>query len=185
MLPAPFIVLLDANALFPFTLRDTLLRAAALGLYQPRWSGEILSEVERSVVATGKMSASSASRLRAVMEREFPEALVTAYEPLVPAMQNDPGDRHVVAAALKCGAQVIVTANLKHFTALPDGVEAQSPDEFLCNLFDLDPVEMVELLRRQAADLQRPPVVFDDLLERLRRVTPEFIGLVMDQLDGE
>lgn len=36
MQPAPFIVILDANVLFPFTLRDTLLRAAAAGFYQAR-----------------------------------------------------------------------------------------------------------------------------------------------------
>lgn len=45
MVPAPFIVLLDANALFPFTLRDTLLRAAAAGFYQVRWSAQILDEM--------------------------------------------------------------------------------------------------------------------------------------------
>ncbi|MEM6789480.1 MAG: toxin-antitoxin system, toxin component, PIN family protein [Myxococcota bacterium] len=38
MVPAPFIVVVDANALFPLTLRDTLLRAAAAGFYQLQWS---------------------------------------------------------------------------------------------------------------------------------------------------
>ena len=32
MIPAPFKVVLDANVLYPFTLRDTLLRAAAAAL---------------------------------------------------------------------------------------------------------------------------------------------------------
>ncbi|HMA95495.1 MAG TPA: hypothetical protein VKP30_22555 [Polyangiaceae bacterium] len=41
----------------------------------------------------------------------FPEADVTDYEPLIAAMQNDPKDRHVVAAAVKSGAQVIATSN--------------------------------------------------------------------------
>ncbi len=39
MLPAPFKVVLDANVLYPFTLRDTLLRAAAAGFFQAYWSG--------------------------------------------------------------------------------------------------------------------------------------------------
>jgi hypothetical protein len=47
--------------------------------------------------------------------------MVMGYEPLVAAMQNDMKDRHVVAAAVKAGAQVIITANLKDFTPLPDG----------------------------------------------------------------
>jgi hypothetical protein len=93
-------------------------------------------------------------------------------------MRNDPKDRHVVAAAVKAGAQVITTANLRDFAELPDGVEAQSPDEFLCNLFDLDPDGFEELLREQAADLAKPSVTFEELLERLARVVPEVVEAV-------
>jgi hypothetical protein len=38
MVPTPFIVVVDANVLFPLTLRDTVLRAAAADFYQLRWS---------------------------------------------------------------------------------------------------------------------------------------------------
>jgi predicted nucleic acid-binding protein len=179
MVPAPFVVVLDANVLFPFTLRDTLLRAAAAGFYQLRWSSKILDEMSRNLVATQTMSADKAQRLRAIMEREFPDAEVKGYEPLVASMSNDEKDRHVVAAAVRAGAQVIVTANLKDFTPLPEGVEAQSPDEFLGNLFDLGPDEFVELLREQAADLVRPPMTFEDLLETLRRVAPDVVLTVL------
>jgi hypothetical protein len=96
-------------------------------------------------------------------------------------MPNHPKDRHVVAAAVKAGAQVITTANLKDFAALPDGIEAQSPDEFLCNIFDLDPVGFDELLREQAADLVKPPMSFDELLIRLGRIVPEFVEGVRRQ----
>ena len=74
MAPSPFIVLLDANALFPFSLRDTLLRAAAAGFYQVRWSSQILDEMTRNLVAKGTMPEDKANRLRAIMTREFPEA---------------------------------------------------------------------------------------------------------------
>ena len=93
-------------------------------------------------------------------------------------MQNQAKDRHVVAAAVKAGAQVIVTANLKDFTPVPDGLEAQGPDEFLCNLFDLDPEGFVELLREQAMDLKAPPLAFNDLLVRLEQVAPDLVALV-------
>lgn len=73
---------------------------------------------------------------------------------------------------------MITTANLKDFTPLPDGLEAQSPDEFLCNLFDLDPVGFVDLLREQADDLVKPRVTLDELLERLARVAPDLVALV-------
>jgi predicted nucleic acid-binding protein len=182
MLPAPFTVVLDANVLFPFTLRDTLLRAAAAGFYEVRWSARILDEMTRNLVATGTMTADKARRLRRVMEREFPEAEVTDYEHLIPAMENDEKDRHVVAAAVKAGAQVITTANLKDFAPLPDGIEAQSPDEFLGNLFDLKIEEFIDLLREQAADLDRPPMTFDELLARLARVAPTLVAAVREHV---
>jgi len=184
MVPAPFIVVLDANVLFPFSLRDTLLRAAAAGFYQVRWSSQILDEMERSLVATATMPAEKARRLRAIMEREFPEAEVTGYEHLIAAMKNDEKDRHVAAAAVKVGAQVITTANLKDFGALPDGIEAQSPDVFLCNLFDLDPEGFVELLREQAADLVNPPMDLDELLARLARVVPDLVAAIREHIGG-
>lgn len=178
MVPAPFIVILDANVLFPFTLRDTLLRAAAMGFYQVRWTAQILDEMARNLVSSNTMSAEKAACLRSVMESQFPEAEVSGYEPLIAAMENDEKDRHVAAAAVKAGAQVITTANLKDFYRLPDGLEAQSPDEFLCNLFDLDPDGFVGMLREQAADLVKPPMTFDELLERLARVVPDLVVAV-------
>jgi len=42
MQPSSLIAVLDANVLYPFTLRDTLLRAAAAGLFQAQWSDKIL-----------------------------------------------------------------------------------------------------------------------------------------------
>jgi hypothetical protein len=155
-----------------------VLRAAAADFYQLRWSREILDEMERNLVSTGTMPADKAARLRVTMEKFFPEAMVTGYEPLVAAMKNHAKDRHVVAAAVKAGAQVVTTANLKDFTPLPDGIEAQSPDEFLCNLFDLDADAFIEMLREQAADLQKPPVSFDELLERLSRAAPDLVAAV-------
>jgi predicted nucleic acid-binding protein len=182
MVPAPFIVVVDANVLFPFTLRDTVLRAAAFDLYQLRWSAEILNEMERNLVSTRAISAEKAARLRRTMETYFPEAMVTGYEPLVASMQNDLKDRHVVAAAVKAGAQVVVTANIRDFTPLPDGIEAQSPDAFLCNLFDLDPDGFVEMLSEQAADLQKPPVTLEELLSRLAKPAPELVAAIREFL---
>lgn len=178
----PFIVVIDANILFPFTLRDTVLRAAHAGLYQVRWSATILDEMERNLVSTKTVTAPQAAKLRAKMEDVFPEAMVTGHEPLIDAMLNHKKDRHVSAAAVKSGAQVIVTANLKDFKRLPDGIEAQSPDEFLSNLFDLDKIRFVEILRSQAADLAKPPVTFDELLARIEKSAPELIKHVRAHL---
>ncbi|MCB9585045.1 MAG: PIN domain-containing protein [Polyangiaceae bacterium] len=174
MIVAPFKVVLDANVLFPFSLRDTLLRAAAEGLFQLYWSEEILDETLRNLLSTNRMNALQAGRLRAAMTDAFPEAMVDGYQPLVAAMTNHEKDRHVAAVAVKAGAQVIVTSNLKDFATLPHGIEAQSPDEFLCNLFDLQPDGMVDLIREQAQALKNPPRSFEDLVRGLAKSVPEF-----------
>lgn len=124
------------------------------------------------------MDAKKAAQLRAVMTAAFPDAEVTGYEPLVAGMSNDPKARHVAAAAVTAGAQVIVTSNLRDFKLLPSGIEAQSPDDFLCHLFELDPSAFVALLRAQAIDLDEPRVSFAELLGRLRRVVPRFVEAV-------
>lgn len=157
MLAAPFRVVLDACVLYPMHLRDVLLQAAAEGLYQVYWSREILDEATRNLIANLQIAAPQAARLIAVMSSAFPEATVTDYEHLVGAMRNDPKDRHVVAAAVKAGAQVVVTENIRDFAAMPDGIEAQTADDFLCNLFDLNPDRMLLALEKICARRKRPP----------------------------
>ena len=178
MLVAPFRVVLDANVLFPLSLRDTLLRCAAADLYQLHWSEHILDEMERNLTSTGATTPEQARRLRTTMEGAFPEARATDYESLIPTMPNHDKDRHVAAAALKAGAQVIVTSNLKDFQALPEGIEAQSPDEFLCNVFDLDPAAVTEVIQQQAQALRKPPRSFQALLGGLEKTVPAFVSLV-------
>lgn len=176
MVPAIFRVVLDANVLFPFSLRDTLLRAADAGYYQLYWSEEILAEAQRNLVARGHITEEQSERLFSRMVDAFPEAMVVDHEPLIEGMANDPKDRHVAAAAVKAGAQVIVTFNTKDFRTLPEGIEAQSPNTFLSNIFDLDPHGLIELLRQQASALRRPPKTFDQLLDGLTKTVPEFTG---------
>lgn len=181
MLPAPFRGVLDANVLYPFTLRDTLLRAAAAGLFQLKWTEQILDEAMRNLVGDEVITEEQASRLRAAMSRAFPEAFVTDYEALVVGLTNDEKDRHVVAAAIRAGAQVIVTSNLADFRPLPEGIEAQHPDEFLCNLFDLQPDLMKQLVVEQAAALRNPPRRFEEVVAALARLVPDFAKAVRVQ----
>lgn len=176
MIAAPFKVVLDASVLYPFTLRDTLLRAAEAGFFQAYWSTQILDEVLRNLVADLRITQVQAQTLSAAMSEAFPEAMVTGHEPLIAAMRNHEKDRHVAAAAVKAGAEVIVTSNTKHFQELPEDLEAQSPDEFLGNLFDLDPDTMVDILKQQADDLRKPPCSLEDLLRSLDKVVPTFVA---------
>lgn len=178
MIVAPFKVVLDANVLYPFALRDTLLRAAAAAHFQAYWSELILEEATRNLVANNVATDAQATRLRNAMAKAFPEALVTDHEALIASMNNQEKDRHVSAAAVKSGAQVIVTINLADFNELPDGIEAQHPDEFLSDLFDLDPDSLTAIVKSQAADLKAPPVTFEEILRSLEKLVPNFAKAV-------
>lgn len=180
MIPAPFKVVLDACVLYPFTVRDVLLQAAAQGFYQVYWSETILDEAFRNLISDGRMAEDSAAKLVAVMQRAFPEAQVTDYKALIPSMRNDEKDRHVAAAAVKAGAQVIVTANTRDFHDLPSGIDAQTPDEFLCNLFDLDPAHMMGVLETIARRYRKPPMEIPHIVNAL--ALDEFGALVRARL---
>lgn len=138
-----FSAVLDTNALYPFSLRDTLLRLAELELYTPLWSERILEEMRRNLVER-QIADEQAERILSAMRGAFEEAEVDAGEidRLEPAMTNDPKDRHVLAAAVAAGSELIVTFNLDDFPAEacePLGVEAIHPDDFLIDLHDLSP----------------------------------------------
>ena len=111
-----FIVVYDANALYPNTLRDLLIRVGQAGLVQAKWTNEILDEMLR-VLSRNRpdIPPEKLDRLRQLMNKAVRDCLISGYEPLVEGLKlPDPGDRQVLAAAVKAGAQVIVTSNLKH-----------------------------------------------------------------------
>ena len=103
----------------------------------------------------------------AQMREAFDDALVTGWQELEPGIRlPDLDDRHVVAAAVRGGAQGIITANAKDFpaTALePFGLEAVHPDDFLLDQLDLSPPTILQVIRDQAARTRRPPLTPRDL----------------------
>lgn len=103
-----FVVLLDANVLYPAYLRDALLRLAEAEVYQVRWSRQILDELSRNVLQRNPdLPEENMERLVKTMEGAFPEAMVTGHETLIPSMTNDPKYRHVLAAAIRGRADVV------------------------------------------------------------------------------
>jgi hypothetical protein len=67
--------------------------------------------------------------------------LVTGYEGLIGTFDLlDPDDRHVAAAAIKAGAQVIVTRDSRGFSQEfldEHGICLKDPDDFVADLVDL------------------------------------------------
>ncbi len=112
-----FIAVLDACVLYPASLRDTLLRAAMRDFYRPQWSAQILDEVTRNLRDNRGLTIEQANRLLNAIRRHFSEAEVTDYESLIPLLTCHEKDRHVLAAAIRARADVIVTFNLKDFPA--------------------------------------------------------------------
>jgi predicted nucleic acid-binding protein len=179
-----FVVLLDANVLYPAWLRDALLRMVETKVFQVRCSARILDEAQRNI-KTNRPDIDPAIIDRTFHDmREFFEkegALVTGYEPLEPAMTNHQKDRHVLAAAIVGRADVIVTENLADFPKAsrdPYGIDAQHPDEFLCNQWELDEEAMTDAIAQWIVDLVNPPLTLDQLLQKLERHTPQFCKIV-------
>ena len=153
---------LDANVIYPAFLRDVLLRLAASNLYHPRWTARIHDEWIRNVIHNRPdLSPTAFARIRAQMDAHFSGALVTGFEALERHFEGvHKDDRHVAAAALKAGADRIITQNLKDFSAealKPHGIVAIHPDDFVCDLIRMDPVTTRGVLEAHRVVLQRPP----------------------------
>jgi len=165
--PAQVIAVLDANVLFPQFLRDVLLRMAAAELFAPRWTDRIQREWSRNLaIVRPDIPPERLDRLRNLMEIAFPAARVTGYRPFERKFsQVDAKDRHVAAAALKAGASVIVTHNLRDFPAaglVQHGLTAADPDSFVLSLIARDRETVRSVLERHRTGLTRPAYTPDD-----------------------
>jgi len=169
-----FVVVYDANVLYPSTLRDVLIRVALTGLVQAKWTDDILDEVFDNIKAnrpdldTGKLD-----RTRLLMQRAVRDSMVTGYRRLIDVVElPDPEDRHVVAAAIRARAQLIVTFNLKHFPAdelAAWDIQAKHPDDFLIDQFHLDAIRVHQAVQAVADSWRNPPGTSDDVLDSLDR----------------
>lgn len=176
---ATFTALYDACVLYQAPLRDLLVRVAAKGLFRAKWTDTIHEEWIRNLLSNRPdLSVEQLQRTRHLMNTHVPDSLVTGYQGFISSLSlPDPKDCHVLAAAIRANASVIVTYNLSDFpksTLAEYGLEAQHPDEFLSHLVDLDPWRICQTVREQREDLRHPPQSAKELLE-----TFEKLGLPM------
>jgi predicted nucleic acid-binding protein len=173
-----YIAVLDTCVLAPMPLCDTLLRLAEdPAFYIPKWSADIMRELRSTLQRMGYTPAQAERRIVA-MESAFEDASVTGYECLAGAMTNDPKDRHVLAAAVRCGAHAIVTHNVKHFrpeSTKPHDLDILTPDDFLMHQFHFNDELLKEKLAAQATARK---VSLDALLDRLQRFAPNCVKLL-------
>ena len=168
-----FVVIYDACVLYPAALRDFLMRVARTGIVRARWSETILDECFRAIMRERpELRMEALERTRGLMREAVPDCIVSGHENLIDGLVlPDPDDRHVLAAAIRSGAQTIVTFNLKDFPAEvlePLGIEARHPDDFIIDQISLAPGLMVGALLEQVAALRNPPMLREQVVDRLR-----------------
>lgn len=171
----PFIVVYDASALYPNAQRDLLIRIARQGLVQAKWTEQIVDEMLRARKRRDPdVDPAKLTRLRKLVNDAVADCIVTGYEPLIDMLRlPDPDDRHVLAAAIKASAQVIVTANMKDFPAADLSqwdIEAKTPDDFVFDQINIDDRIVFSCVQEIANARQRSPKTVLDVLAELENV---------------
>lgn len=168
------VALYDANVLYSATLRDTLMHLTLSTLVEAKWTAAIQAEWLRHIVQNRPdLERSKLERTQALMNYAVPNALVDGFEVLIETLElPDPADRHVLAAAIHCNAQIIVTANLKDFprdTLEPFGLEALHPDEFICRLLEINAAAVIAALKLQREAMKYPAMSAETFLQMLEQ----------------
>ncbi len=171
---AGFSAFYDANVLYPAELRNLLMHLAVTGLFRAKWSADVHEEWISSLLKNRHdLTRDKLERTRMLMDKHAIDALVIGYEDLIPGLQlPDPNDRHVLAAAIRGQANVIVTMNLRDFPSdvlAAFGIEAQHPDEFILHLLDVAPGSVVAAAENHRQSLKNPPKTVSEYLETLER----------------
>src|SRR5690606_39002666 len=103
----------------------------------------------------------------------FPDALVDNYEPLVESLSlPDENDRHVLAAAIKTNANIIVTNNVKDFPAeylARFGLSVKTADDFITDTIDLNNDVALKAFRIMVMNRTNPDLDEFEVLDRLRK----------------
>ncbi len=167
-----FTAVLDTNIIYPIEIRDVLFWFAHYELFTPKWSNNIFDEWKRVMKQKGIKEEEIKKRVD-MANLAFPDAFVFNYEPLIETLTlPDINDRHVMAAAIKTNANVIVTNNLKDF---PDkylatfGLSAKSADDFITDIIDLNHDKAVEAFRKLVLNRRNPDLDEFEVLDVLRK----------------
>ena len=167
-----FTCVLDTNVIYPIEIRDLLLWFAFYELFTPKWSRHIFSEWEEVMRRKGVDDEEIKKRINR-MNEAFPDALVNNYESLVNNLElPDSKDNHVLAAAIKTNANLIVTNNLKDF---PEeylskfGLKAKGADDFLTDIIDLNPDQAVEAFKKLVLNRRNPDLDEFEVLDIFRK----------------
>ncbi|OQD44130.1 nuclease [Croceivirga radicis] len=166
-----FICVLDTNVIYPIEIRDLLFWFAHYDLYTPKWSEHIFDEWADVMKRKG-VSEEEISKRMSKANLAFPDAFVPNYSGLISGLElSDPNDCHVLAAAIKTNANVIVTNNIKDFPKeylSSFGLSAKTADDFLTDIIDLNPEEAVKAFKEMVLYRRNPDLDEFEVLDILR-----------------
>ena len=167
-----FTAFLDANVLYPAQLRNLLMYLAVPAIFRARWSEHVQEEwISNLLESRPDLTRAQLERTRRLMNTHVPDALVTGYDHLIPALTlPDPNDRHVLAAAIRGGADVIVTNNLRDFPkdVLEEyEIDALTPDEFILHQIGLYPEAVCAAVEEHRTSLHNPSMSREEYLQML------------------
>jgi predicted nucleic acid-binding protein len=186
-----FTAFFDASVLYGSALRNLLMHLALIGLFRAKWSGGVHEEWMTALLRNRPdLSREKLERTRMLMDLHAEDALVTGYEDLIEGLKlPDPDDRHVLAAAIRGRADIIVTANTRDFPAevlRSFGIEPQHPDEFVVHLLDLAPGLVLTAARRHRESLKNPPKTPEEYLDMLEKEgLTETVAILREYMTGE
>jgi len=167
-----FTCVLDTNVIYPIDIRDLLFWFASYDLFTPKWSKHIFAEWENVMRRKGIPEEEIKKRLNKA-QRAFPDALVENYESLVNALElPDEKDRHVLAAAIKTNANIIVTNNLKDFPPVylaSFGLTAKTADDFITDTIDLNTHLALVAFKALVFNRTNPNLDEFEILDRFRK----------------
>lgn len=167
-----FTCVLDTNIVYPLWTRDLLLWFAHHDLYTPKWSKHIFDEWIK-VMRKKNILEDEISKRTSMVSNAFPDALVENYEPLIRTLTlPDEKDRHVLAAAIKTNANLIVTNNLKDFPKeylASFGLSAKCADDFFTDIIDLNHEASIKAFRDLVLCKKNPPLDKFQVLDYLRK----------------
>ncbi|MBC8757002.1 PIN domain-containing protein [Kordia sp. YSTF-M3] len=167
-----FTAVLDTNIIYPIEIRDLLFWFAHYDLFTVKWSKHIFDEWE-SVMKRKDISEAEIKKRTNFASLAFPDALVTNYESLIESLSlPDEKDCHVLAAAIKTNANVIVTHNLKDFPKpylATFGLVAKSADDFIADIIDLNHSKAIEAFRKLVLNRRNPDLDEFEVLDNLRK----------------
>jgi len=156
--------------------RDLLLCFYEADLYRARWSETIQQEWLRHAIDRNPTKEANLQRTDRLMREHFAEAWIEDFDRFIPTVElPDPDDRHVVAAAIACNAQYIVTDNIKHFpeedlSALH--LEAGTADKFLAGTVEHYPARSFEVIREHRNGLRSAPTASAYLMDLISKGLP-------------